>query len=78
MAADNIFFINSIEDPWQYAGMRYLEDPTNTQKNLRAHYIECANCAHCSDLHVKSDNPQAIKNAQAAATTQIESWMGLA
>lgn len=78
MAASGIFFVNSIEDPWQFAGMRYLKDPENTQKNLATAFIECADCAHCSDLHWKESNPQAIKNAQAAATAQIEKWMGLA
>lgn len=30
MTADNIYFVNSVEDPWQYAGMRFLSDPNGT------------------------------------------------
>ena len=30
MQADNIYFVNSVEDPWSYASMRYLVDPENT------------------------------------------------
>ena len=77
MSADHIYFVNSIEDPWQYAGMRYLEDPENTQKNLRTAYIECADCAHCSDLHWKDSNKQAVKDAQKKVMDQMEIWMGL-
>jgi hypothetical protein len=25
---ENILYVTSIEDPWQFVGMRYLEDPT--------------------------------------------------
>lgn len=77
MEADNIFFTNSAEDPWQFAGMRYLQDPEGTQKNLRTHYIDCPNCGHCSDLKIDSDNHKAVVDAQATVTKQIKAWMGL-
>lgn len=30
ITGSNIYFINSIEDPWQYASMRELTDPEGT------------------------------------------------
>lgn len=44
--AKNIYFVNSIEDPWQYAGMRTIKNPV-TQKDLVANLIDCNNCGHC-------------------------------
>ena len=46
MQADNILFVNSIEDPWQYAGMRTIHN-ADKQKNSQALLIDCNNCAHC-------------------------------
>lgn len=55
MQADNIFFVNSSDDPWQYAAMRYLPDPDN-QRNLRTHYINCVDCSHMSDMYVEPNS----------------------
>ena len=50
----NVFFINSIEDPWRYAGIRNITDPEEhpTQKAM---VIDCADCSHCKDLKAPSD-----------------------
>jgi hypothetical protein len=44
IAATNIFFINSSQDPWQRASVE------NSQLYEPFHLIECFNCGHCSDL----------------------------
>lgn len=30
MKASNIAFVNSVEDPWRFASMRFVEDPMGT------------------------------------------------
>ena len=50
ITGSNIFFMNAIEDPWRYAGMQKIHDPV-LQKDMRAHLIDCKDCAHCVDLH---------------------------
>lgn len=59
ITGNNIVFANAIEDPWQWAGMRQLTDPTGTQKNMLALLIDCNNCGHCVDLTTPapSDTP---------------------
>ena len=70
ITGDNIIFANAIEDPWQWAGMRQIQHPDTTQKNMAAVLINCNNCGHCIDLSTPSgaDTPgltlarQQIKN----------------
>ena len=58
---DNIFFMNSSEDPWQYAAMRELKHPDTTQKNMTAHFIQCDSCSHCADFATPQvDQPLAL------------------
>jgi hypothetical protein len=67
MKAKNIAFVNSVEDPWKYAGMRYLTDPLNTQKDLATFYVDCPGCSHCSDIHNPSPNDSlAMNNTRAS------------
>jgi len=47
LKATNLILVNNIEDPWQYAGMRHLTDPTGTQKDMVAMLIDCQDCGHC-------------------------------
>lgn len=54
ITGDNIIFANAIEDPWQWAGMREVQNPTTTQKNMVAVLINCNNCGHCVDLSTPS------------------------
>ena len=51
---DNILFVTSSEDPWQFVGMRYLHDPDGLQKGSKAHYVNCPDCSHCVDLRSPS------------------------
>ena len=66
IVADNIYFVNNIEDPWQYAGMRTITDPTK-QKNLVANLINCNDCGHCQDLKTPTTaDPPALTYARQA------------
>ena len=78
MKASGIAFVNSVEDPWKYAGMRYLTDPQDTQKNLKTFYVNCPGCSHCSDIHgPKPTDSAAMNNTRAAVEYQLEEWMNL-
>ena len=62
--ATNIYFVNSIEDPWQYAGMRTIKNP-ETQKDLVATLVDCNDCGHCQDLKTPSAaDPPALTAAR--------------
>lgn len=50
ITGDNIIFANAIEDPWQWAGMRQIQHPDTTQKNMKAVLLNCNDCGHCIDL----------------------------
>jgi len=56
MNTDNVIFINSIEDPWQWTAMRHLEDKW-TQTNMSTLIVDADGCAHCSDLGYAVDQP---------------------
>ena len=79
ITGDNIVFANAIEDPWQWAGMRQLQDPNNTQKNMAAILIDCNNCGHCVDLSTPSgaDTP-GLTLARKKIQTQITAWLNVA
>ena len=78
MTGEHIYFVNSVEDPWQYAGMRYLTDPDGTQKKMKAGYVNCPDCAHCRDLKIPHDNdPQAVKDIQMDVKNTLVEWMNL-
>lgn len=58
--------------------MRFVGDPEDTQKDLRAYYVNCPGCSHCSDIH----NPAAtdssnMNDTRALVWHQIETWMDL-
>ena len=58
--------------------MRYLTDPNGTQKNMRAAYVNCPDCAHCQDLKVQHpDDPAALTEVQEHVKTTIIGWMDL-
>lgn len=50
----NIFFANAEEDPWQWAGMREIQDPIR-QAGMTAEMINCTDCGHCVDFHTPTD-----------------------
>jgi hypothetical protein len=79
ITGDNIVFANAIEDPWQWAGMRHLQDPTKTQKNMLALLIDCNNCGHCIDLSTPSpaDTP-GLTAARAKILNQLTTWLNSA
>ena len=54
ITGDKIVFVNAIEDPWQYAGMRSIYNST-FQSGMEAILINCNDCAHCVDLKTPSD-----------------------
>lgn len=70
-----IYFVNNIEDPWQYAGMRTITDPS-TQKDMVANLIDCQDCGHCQDLKTPSDaDPPALTIARDHLKNQIKTWL---
>jgi len=71
----NIYFANAVEDPWQWAGMREIHDPS-TQSGMKAVLIDCTNCGHCVDLGTSmATDPPAVLNARAAIFEQIKIWL---
>ena len=76
ITGDNIVYANAIEDPWQWAGMRQIKHPLDTQKNQRAFLIDCNNCGHCVDLSTPSpaDTP-GLTLARQRIQAQITAWL---
>ena len=72
----NIIFANSIEDPWQWAGMRQIQDPTGTQKDMKAVILNCNDCGHCKDLSTPSptDTP-GVTLARQKILSQLTLWI---
>lgn len=70
-----IIFANAIEDPWRYAGMQKIQDPT-TQSGMEAVLINCQNCAHCVDLKTPSpvDAPT-LTNARNKIKAKLTLWL---
>jgi len=76
MIADHVYFFTAHDDPWQYAGMRKLDDPR--QKNMKTWYVDCTDCSHCVDLHNPSpSDPKSLIDGRADAIKTISTWMGL-
>jgi hypothetical protein len=73
---ENILFANSIEDPWQYASMRKLDE--TTQSKMTSVLINCNNCAHCKDLSTPgpTDAPP-LTAARSLIFKTVKSWLGL-
>jgi len=42
LATSNTFFVNGVEDPWQWASVRHTLAPT-----VPAVVVNCTQCAHC-------------------------------
>jgi hypothetical protein len=75
ITGDNIFFVNGIEDPWQWAGMREIYNPS-IQGNMVARLVNCTDCGHCVDLGTPSPNdPQALIEVREEILTQIQTWL---
>ena len=75
ITGENIVFVNAIEDPWQYAGMRQIANPAK-QSAMEAVLINCNNCAHCVDLKTPSgaDAPTLI-NARKKIKSLVTQWL---
>jgi hypothetical protein len=56
-AGSNIFFVNGVEDPWQWASIRSTLNPFNF-----ATVVNCSQCAHCVDLYTptSTDAPELV------------------
>lgn len=71
----NIFFANAEEDPWQWAGMRELQDPTR-QQNMTAEMINCTDCGHCVDFHTPTDDqPIELTQVQENIAATVAGWL---
>lgn len=67
--------MNAAEDPWQYAGMRKIQDPA-TQSGQVAVYIDCNNCAHCVDLKTPKDaDSPALSLARKKIKSNVTKWL---
>ena len=76
ITGNNIVFANAIEDPWQWAGMRQLQDPTKTQKNMKAILIDCNDCGHCVDLSTPSEtDTPGLTLARRQIKEQLVQWI---
>ena len=64
----NVYFVNSIDDPWRYAGIRNISNP-EAHPTQKAMVIDCVDCSHCKDLRNPSDSdPPALTAARANIT----------
>ena len=71
----NIYFLTASEDPWQFAGMKSIQDP-DTQSEMKAWHIECEDCGHCIDLKQYDINdPEDLNNAVTDVWTTIYNWL---
>lgn len=58
---DNIVFVNAQEDPWQWAGMRYISPKDERSSSMTAYMVNCADCGHCIDLQApREDQPREL------------------
>lgn len=78
MVADNILFTNAVEDPWQYAGMRHLENSAEqSSHNMAAYLIDCEDCGHCIDLKSAADlSTQAVVDVRKHISDAIAAAFG--
>ena len=75
ITGENIFFFTASEDPWQYAGMRKIHDPSH-QSGMASYHISCDTCAHCVDLHAeREDDPMELKWGRYSAYHTIGKWL---
>jgi len=75
ITGSNIFFVNAVEDPWQFAGMREIYNP-KLQSGMEARLINCTNCGHCIDLGTpKSDDPIELTTVRDEVAVQLKAWL---
>ena len=60
------FFVNGVEDPWQWASVRHPLGPT-----VPAVVVNCSQCAHCVDLVTPTDDDAATLKDVRARITQF-------
>ena len=70
LRANNIFFTNGGEDPWQWAGVLKSHPKLNNISKL----LQCENCAHCVDLYNESEADSEILQE---AREHIKNWVRL-
>lgn len=74
----NIFFANAEEDPWQWAGMRELQDPYQ-ERSMTAALINCDDCGHCIDFHTPTDyQPEELTAVQDQIAETVAGWLAAA
>ena len=72
-AASHIYFTNSIEDPWQQAGIKPT-DPVGAAN--KAVLMDCDNCGHCKDLHASNAaDPQIVTDTRNDIISTLASWI---
>jgi len=47
----NTYFTNGVEDPWQWATLRSINDPSQ-----RARTSDCNDCGHCVEMYTPKDS----------------------
>lgn len=52
ISGTNTFFVNGVEDPWQWAAMR----TANANLQQIARVADCDNCGHCVELYTPKDS----------------------
>ena len=55
LATSNTFFLNGVEDPWQWAGVRHSLAPS-----VPAVIVNCTQCAHCVELYTPTANDSKV------------------
>lgn len=71
----NIYFLTASEDPWQFAGMTSIYDPSK-QSEMKAWHIECVDCGHCVDLHeANNSDPENLVEARTDVWNTIVQWL---
>ena len=67
ITSSNIFFVNGVEDPWQWASVRQ-----SLGDSVPAVVVNCTQCAHCVDLVTPTaDDAPALKETRERITTFV-------
>ena len=67
LSTSNTFFVNGVEDPWQWASVRQPLGPS-----VPAVVVNCTQCAHCVDqLTPTAEDAATLKETRARITAFV-------
>jgi hypothetical protein len=67
LSTSETFFVNGVEDPWQWASVRHSLGPS-----VPAVVVNCSQCAHCVDQVTPTDgDADTLKEARTRITAFV-------